>query len=70
MTEQEKKEYRLESQTYADQVNKLKTHCEQVYELILGQCTQLLKDKPQRREKIYSSRPPHGASWKLTYCNN
>jgi len=38
MTEQEKNKYRLELHAYADRVNKLKTHQEQVYALILGQC--------------------------------
>jgi hypothetical protein len=45
MSKHEKNEYRLEGKTYTDCVNKLKTHREQVYALILGQCTQLLQDK-------------------------
>ena len=45
MSEQEKNDYRLNGKTYTDRVNKLKTHREQVYALILGQCTQLLQDK-------------------------
>ena len=49
MSEQEKSEYRLEGKTYTDRVNKLKTHCEQVYLLILGQCTQLLHDKMKQQ---------------------
>jgi hypothetical protein len=45
LAEHEKNEYHLESKTHADQTNKLVTHCEQVYALIMGQCTQLLQDK-------------------------
>ncbi len=45
LAEHEKNEYRLESKTHADQTNMLITHREQVYALIVGQCTQLLLDK-------------------------
>jgi hypothetical protein len=45
LAEHEKNEYCMESKTHADQTNKLVTHCEQVYALIMGQCTQLLQDK-------------------------
>ncbi len=38
-------EYHQESKTHADRTNKLVTHREQVYALIVGQCTQLLQDK-------------------------
>ncbi len=45
MSEHEKSEYRSEGKTYTEWVDKLKTHREKVYLLILGQCTQLLQDK-------------------------
>ncbi len=45
LAEHKKNEYRLERKTHADQTNKLVTHREQVYALIVGQCTQLLLDK-------------------------
>ncbi len=45
LAEHEKNEYPLESKTHADQTNKLVTHREQVYALIVGQCTKLLLDK-------------------------
>ena len=42
MSKQEKSKYRLKGKTYTDRVNKLKTHREQVYSLILRQCPHLL----------------------------
>jgi hypothetical protein len=45
LAEHKKNEYCLESKTHTDQTNKLVTHHEQVYALIVGQCTQLLLDK-------------------------
>ena len=45
LSEKEKSEYRLDGKTYTDQVNKLSTHREHVFGLIMGQCTQLLQDK-------------------------
>ena len=53
MSEHEKSEYRSDGKTYTERVNKLKTHCEQVYSLILGQCTQLLQDK-MKQESSWS----------------
>jgi hypothetical protein len=45
LAEHKKNEHHLESKTHSDQTNKLVTHHEQVYTLIVGQCTQFLLDK-------------------------
>ena len=45
LSEKEKSKYRSDGKTYTDHVNKLATHREQVFGLIMRKCTQLLQDK-------------------------
>ena len=45
LSKKEKSECRLNGKMYTDQVNKLTSHWEPVFVLIMGQCTQLLQDK-------------------------
>jgi hypothetical protein len=53
LTSEEAMEYSNKMKAHSVRVATLKKHCEQVYSLILGQCTQLLQDK-MKQEKAWA----------------